>query len=61
MAHRIGENREVAGVHFPSDTEASKHLAKSVMKLLKKTPRFSEILYRAQEELSGIHSAPRNE
>ena len=54
MARRIGENREVAGVHFPSDTKASVTLAPHVMELLKRTPRFGEILERAREELSGM-------
>ena len=57
MARRIGENREVAGVHFLSDRVASQKLAGPVMELLKKTPRFKEILFRAGEELGGMQGA----
>ena len=57
MARRIGENREVAGVHFLSERVASQKLAGPVMELLKKTPRFKEILFRAGDELGGMQGA----
>jgi acid phosphatase (class A) len=58
MAGRIAENREVAGLHFRSDTEAGKRLATKVMDLLVGLPRFREIRFRATNELFGMKPAP---
>ena len=58
MAGRIAENREVAGLHFRSDTKAGMRLAETVVNLLKEMPRFKEILHRARNELSGMEPAP---
>lgn len=58
MARRIAENREVAGLHFRTDTEAGKKLAKKVVELLEKLPRFQEIRLRAENELFGMEPAP---
>ena len=34
LGARIGENREIAGVHFPSDTRASKRILPKIIKIL---------------------------
>ena len=34
MAKRIAENREIAGVHYPSDSDASERLASDLTKLI---------------------------
>jgi acid phosphatase (class A) len=50
LADRIGENREIAGVHFPKDTEAGRHIARQAFQLLKKCPTFSQVLEAARSE-----------
>ena len=51
LADRIGENREVAGVHYPSDREASRAIAPVVMKALHdKSPMYNGLLTRARME-----------
>ena len=50
LGERIGVNREIAGVHFPSDTAASKSITPKVMAVLKKVPQFDEVLQAAKAE-----------
>jgi acid phosphatase (class A) len=50
MAHRIGFNREVAGVHYPSDTAAGQKLADQVFELIKQQKLFGEVLAEAKAE-----------
>ncbi len=44
LAKRIGLRREIAGVHYPSDTEAGIALAKQVFTALLKDPEYAEII-----------------
>ena len=46
LAHRIAENREVAGVHYPSDSAAGQSLADQVFAEYLKSPDFLEHLRR---------------
>lgn len=54
MAERIGENREIAGVHFPSDKAASRTLANQTFDLLAKVPAFISLCDAAKPEWEGI-------
>lgn len=58
LARRIGENREIAGLHFPSDTAAGFHLADLLAPYLLQMPAFAEIVTAAQVEWSDIASRP---
>jgi hypothetical protein len=50
MGDRIAFNREIAGLHYPSDTKAGQSLAEQVLALMKRTPRFQELLADAKAE-----------
>jgi len=49
-AGRIGRNREVAGVHYPSDTEAGRLLARQIVDALLSNPAFVRQLEAARAE-----------
>lgn len=50
MAQRIGMNREIAGVHYPSDTKAGQILAEQVFEIAKQGKQFQELLIQAKAE-----------
>lgn len=50
LAGRIARNREIAGLHYPSDSEASKELARCMYPLLREGPHFGELMKAAQAE-----------
>jgi len=50
MAQRIGHNREIAGVHYPSDTKAGQSLADQVLAIAKEGKLFQELLAEAKAE-----------
>jgi hypothetical protein len=50
LADRIARNREVMGLHYPSDSRAGKILADETFKLLKKCPTVQEMIDRAKSE-----------
>ncbi|XSC44863.1 phosphatase PAP2 family protein [Bradyrhizobium sp. RDT10] len=50
LAKRIGENREVAGVHFQSDTIAGREIAEAVFPRLMKCATFRAVLNSAKDE-----------
>jgi hypothetical protein len=50
LAARIGRNREIAGLHYPSDTEAGKKLAQDILPFLKETAEYKELISLAAEE-----------
>ncbi|MFT6459592.1 MAG: hypothetical protein ACJARR_002693 [Pseudophaeobacter arcticus] len=55
LAQRIAENREIAGVHFRSDTQAGQQLAKDTFHgFLKEMPEVKALLAEARAEWSGI-------
>jgi membrane-associated phospholipid phosphatase len=56
MADRIAENREVAGVHFPSDSQEGKDLADRLLPLLRGLGSFSALLEEARAE-AGLRAA----
>ena len=60
LALRVGENREVASVHFASDRAASEHIAPKILNVLKEGNRFKEVLRRAEEEWNGVTLQPSN-
>ncbi len=49
-ARRIGKNREIAGVHYPSDTAAGQMLARQIVDLLLAHPDFARQLQAATAE-----------
>jgi acid phosphatase (class A) len=53
LARRVGENREIAGLHYKSDREASERIAPAVMKYLLKGPVFRAIMDAAAKEWSA--------
>ena len=61
LARRVGQNREIAGVHYPSDREASERIAPKVLDKLMNgkpqpkvgpSPLFREIVKEARREWS---------
>ena len=50
LAARVSKNREIAGVHFSSDTRAGMDLAEQTFALLDEMPGFREIRNAAKEE-----------
>jgi membrane-associated phospholipid phosphatase len=50
LANRIGRNREVAGVHYPSDTLAGRQIAREAFPLLLCCPIFHTVLCEARKE-----------
>jgi hypothetical protein len=50
LADRIGKNREIAGVHYVSDTDAGKRIALKAFPYLKKCPTFERALEAARTE-----------
>jgi hypothetical protein len=52
LAARIGRNREIAGVHYRSDTEAGAELAGKVAEALKDTPLCAAMIKAARAEWS---------
>jgi hypothetical protein len=51
LAARIGRNREIAGLHYPSDTEAGKRLAEHLWKRLQK---ITDLEDDDEEEAEGV-------
>lgn len=49
-AYRIAHNREIAGVHYPSDSAAGRELAQQYYDKLKETPWYHVHFARAQQE-----------
>jgi acid phosphatase (class A) len=47
---QIGEDREVAGVHYPSDVVAGRKIAKEIVKRLLANPDFHAEMQKAIEE-----------
>ena len=50
LADRVGENREIAGLHFGSDARAARILLPQVWKLLKKGKLFRAVVRKAAAE-----------
>lgn len=50
LAERVARNREVLGVHYPSDSKAGKKLAKATFPLLAQCPSVKVIVERAKAE-----------
>jgi len=49
-AHELAFSREILGVHYPSDTEASRIFAKRFVELLKQNKDFNQDLEKARSE-----------
>jgi len=50
MAQRIARNREVLGLHYPSDSEAGKIIATASFNLLKKCKTVTDLMADAYQE-----------
>ncbi len=57
LGTRMGTRREIAGVHYPSDTRAGVELAKQLKDWLMKKPDFQEVFFAAKAELAATHFA----
>ena len=51
LGRRIGTRREVAGVHYPSDTQAGFELAKQLKRWIQEKPKFKRLLAAVRSEL----------
>src|SRR5215831_17744996 len=49
MARRIARNREVLGLHFPSDSKAGRHLAEETFKILVECDSIKDSKWRSAE------------
>lgn len=58
-AYRIAKNREVAGVHYPSDTWAGYSLARQYFELIRKKSQFVEDLKLAKKIYLSTNAYPR--
>jgi acid phosphatase (class A) len=58
LAERIGFNREVAGVHYPSDRMASASLAGQIAPFIEQGDLFKGILAEARNEWAGVTAWP---
>ena len=60
LAERIAVNREVAGLHYRSDTLAGQHIAGALAAQLATVPQVAAIRDAAREELAGfgLNGAP---
>jgi membrane-associated phospholipid phosphatase len=54
LAARIARNREIAGLHYPSDTAAGKELAEKIWGTLKNVPEFKVMSTAAKKEWEGV-------
>ncbi|MBV8650711.1 MAG: PA-phosphatase, partial [Alphaproteobacteria bacterium] len=52
LAWRIARNREIAGLHYPSDSAAGKKLAADILPYLQSTSEYQTVLPLAQQEWS---------
>ncbi len=50
LGERIGREREIAGLHYPSDSAASRALGDALLSLLEKNPKFVRELEAARAE-----------
>jgi acid phosphatase (class A) len=57
-ANRIAGNREIAGVHFPSDSCASRALAPRLMPGIRASGTYRAVLGQARREWAGIAAGP---
>ena len=54
LADRVGQNREIAGLHYPSDTAAGTWMADQIADLLVgRSALLTRLLQRANKELTG--------
>ena len=54
LARRVGENREVAGLHYPSDRVASERLAPEILAVLARGALFQSVQAEARAEWEGV-------
>lgn len=50
LAYTIGYSRELLGVHYPSDEEASRKLSHAMLKIMWENPQFKQDFVLAQQE-----------
>jgi hypothetical protein len=50
----LGEDRVIAGIHFPSDVQAGQKLGEAIFQKLMTTPDFKDALEQAKKECAGM-------
>lgn len=55
-AKEIAQNREIAGVHYSSDSKAGELLAKQIMSMLEKNPKFLNAIKELKKKEWGVGS-----
>jgi hypothetical protein len=60
LAHRIARNREIAGLHYPSDTAAGRHLAGEIYNVLAELETFKAAMKLARSEWQDDSAADRS-
>ena len=58
LATRIGHNREIAGLHYPSDRAASETLAAQITPIMQECALFQDVMARAKTEWQGLNAIP---
>ena len=53
-AYSVGRNREIAGLHYASDTAGGRELAEGFVGLLMKSPTFLAVFAKAKAELDAL-------
>lgn len=53
-AHECAHSREILGVHFPSDSEAGRILARQLIDAMLKTEKFQKDLLEAKKEIAQL-------
>ena len=53
FAYQVGRNREIAGLHFASDTIVGVHFASLLLDLMKPTDEYQKLFNAAQEEVNA--------
>jgi hypothetical protein len=54
LADRVSRNREVLGLHYPSDSAFGKEIARWTLPLLQKCPTFQSLLTSAAAEWRAL-------
>ena len=54
LATRVGRNREIAGLHYASDTDAGFTIARQAFPIVRKCPTFDDLLAKTKAEWDAL-------